>query len=187
MNESGSQQGGGADPGADFIRMWTDSCSRIMQAALSAPPDSIPPELLRQIRSGLLQTMAQSWDAYLRSPQFMEGMQQMMEGAVAFRKMTADVFAKGRQETQGVSREDIDGLRGEIRQSEDRILAVVEDLAKQVAALDRVRPGPSEAAARPAAPRKARVAARARPGAGARGRTQGRGRAAAAGRRSKRR
>jgi len=145
------------DPSAAFIRMWSDSCSRIMQAALSAPPDAIPPEILRQIRSGLLQSMSQSWDAYLRSPQFMEGMQQMLEGAVAFRKMTADMFTKGRQETQGVSREDIDGLRGEIRQSEDRILAMVEDLAKRLEGLGRTTPPAGSAPGMPRGPGKARA------------------------------
>jgi hypothetical protein len=65
-------------------------------------------EFIRQMRSGIFQALGQSWEHFLRSPQFMEGMKQWMDNAMAFRKMSSDFFTKVRHETQTTSREDID-------------------------------------------------------------------------------
>src|ERR1039458_1604607 len=78
------------DQSGAFARLWSDSCGRLVQAAMNYGPETAPPELLRQIRSGLMQALAQSWEEFSRSPQFLEAMKQMMEQAIAFQKFTAD-------------------------------------------------------------------------------------------------
>jgi hypothetical protein len=112
--------------------MCSESFAKVMQAAMSFNPDTVPPELLRQIRSGVMEALTQSWGEYLRSPQFLEGMKQLMEQAVAFRQFSADLLTKARQETQGVASQDIEGVRAAIGQAESRLAGQITALSAQV-------------------------------------------------------
>jgi hypothetical protein len=147
----------------NFQKLWTETFSRIAQNAFAFTPDSAPPEILRQIRSGIFQALAQSWDEYLRSPQFMEGMKQWMDSAIMFRKMTNDFMTKARHETQDIAREDIDSVMLAVRHMEKRILDRIEDLSARVDKLseqvNRVKPNgalktTSTAAAKPGGTRR---------------------------------
>jgi hypothetical protein len=120
-----------------FLRLWTESFSKLGQAAFSFSPDSAPPEMLRQVRAGMFQALAQSWDEFMRSPQFLESLKQMMDNAVAFRKISADFLTKARHELGGVAQEDLAGVLLSVRQSETRILDRLEALSNQVADLSR--------------------------------------------------
>lgn len=128
-----------ADPTADqwtaFQKIWGETFSKLMQTGFTFSPESAPPEFLRQMRAGLLQALSQSWEQFLRSPQFMEGTRQWMDQAIAFRKLSSDFFNKVRHETQAPSREDIDSVMLAVRHMETRILDRVEDLAAQVTEL----------------------------------------------------
>lgn len=121
-----------AEPTAAFQKLWMDSLSKMMQTAFTFGPDSAPPEVLRQIRTGMFQALAQSWEEFMRSPQFLEGMKQWMDSAVGFRKMTNDFLAKARNEMQAPSREDIDSVMLSVRHMEKRILDRVDELSAQV-------------------------------------------------------
>ena len=109
-----------------------DTCSRLMQSAFSASPGAAPPEMLRQMRSGIFQALAQSWNEYLRSPQFGAAMKQWMDGAISYRKMTNDLFTRARHETQDVAREDIDNVLLAMRHLEKRLLDRMEGLAAMI-------------------------------------------------------
>src|SRR5438552_11130235 len=122
---------------AAYQKIWMETFSRMMQTAFTSAPDSAPPEILRQMRSGIFQALAQSWDEYLRSPQFAESVKQWMDSAIFYRKMTNDLLTKSRHETQDVAREDIDSVLLAVRHMEKRILDRVEDLSARVEALDR--------------------------------------------------
>ena len=124
-----------AEQAAAFQKIWMDSASKMIQAGLAAGPNSAPPEVLRQIRSGVFQALAESWEEFMRSPQFLEGMKQWMENAVAFRKVTGEFLAKARNEMQAPSRDDIDTIMLNIRHMEKRLLDRIEDLCQQVEAL----------------------------------------------------
>lgn len=117
---------------AAFQKIWMESMSKLMQTAFAFGPDSAPPEALRQIRNGIFQALAGSWEEFMRSPQFLDGMKQWMENAVTFRKMTNDFLAKARNEMQAPSREDIDTIMLAVRHLEKRLLDRVEDLSAQV-------------------------------------------------------
>jgi methyl-accepting chemotaxis protein len=112
--------------------MWTDTFAKVFQASTTFTPDAVPPEMLRQIRAGVLQALAQSWEEFMRSPQFMEGMKQMMDNAIAFRKLSSDFLTKARHEWQGTAREDIDSLMLALRHMEGRVLDRVEALSARV-------------------------------------------------------
>src|ERR1051325_6143666 len=121
-----------AEQAAAFQKLWMESMAKIMQAAFTFKPDSPPPEILRQIRGGIFQALAQSWDEYMRSPQFLEGMKQWMDGAIAFRKMTNDFMAKVRNDAQSPSRDDIDNVMLTLRHMEKRLLDRLEVLEARV-------------------------------------------------------
>jgi hypothetical protein len=120
-----------------FLKIWMESFSKMAQAAMSFSPETAPPELLREMRAGILQALTQSWDEYLRSPQFMQGMKEMMDNAVAFRKLSTEFLTKARHETGGVAQEDFDGLVVAVRRLEARILERLEALSVEITALGR--------------------------------------------------
>lgn len=138
-----------AEQAAAFQKIWGESMSKLMQTAFTFSPDSAPPEVLRQIRSGIFHALAQSWEEFMRSPQFLDGMRQWMENAVAFRKMTNEFMAKVRNEVQAPSREDIDSVMLSVRHMEKRLLDRIEDLSHQVNAMNghlSKKPAPDNAA-----------------------------------------
>lgn len=115
-----------------FQKIWLESMSKVMQSAFTFRPDSAPPEMLREIRSGIFQALARSWEEFMRSPQFLDGMKQWTEQVVSFRKMSNDFMANVRNELQSPSREDIDTIMLAVRHMEKRLLDRVEDLSAQV-------------------------------------------------------
>jgi len=125
-----------AEQAAAFQKIWMDSMSKIMQTAFTFGNNSPPPDVLKQIRAGIFQALAQSWEEFMRSPQFLESMKQWMDTAINFRKMTNDFMAKVRNEIQAPSREDIDTVMLTVRHMEKRLLDRIEDLAGEVAQLN---------------------------------------------------
>ena len=135
MNENSEDPKQTAEQWAAFQKIWTDTFAKMMQLGSSYSPEAAPPEFLRQMRSGIFQALSQSWDQFLRSPQFMESMKQWMEQAVSFRKMTNDFFTKVRHETQGTAQQDVDAVLLALQQLETRLLNRVDELASEVEAL----------------------------------------------------
>lgn len=146
-----------AEQAAAFQKIWVDSVSKMMQAAFTITPNSPPPEVLRQIRSGIFQALADSWDEFMRSPQFLEGMKQWMETAINFRKISNDFMSKVRNEMQAPSRDDVDTLMVNIHHIEKRLLDRLDELSLQVGQLKQqlqggANGGPSPRQKRPRRP-----------------------------------
>ena len=143
----------------NFQRIWAETVSKTMQAAFTFTPSSPPPEVLRQIRSGIFQALAESWDKFLRSSEFLDSMKQWMEQAISFRKMTNDLMGTVRHEMQAPSREDIDTVMLAVRHMEKRLLDRMEQLSLQVnGSTPRHRPVKRVAPAPRAARKKAKGA-----------------------------
>ncbi len=149
MNETDFSKA--SEQAAAFQKMWVESMTNLMQKAFSSSPNPPPPEILGQIRAGMFQALAQSWEEFMRSPQFLDGMKQWMESAINFRKLTNDFMAKVRNETQAPSRDDIDTIMLTVRHMEKRLLDRVDQLAEQLNALNGKK---SVAAARTGAVKK---------------------------------
>src|SRR5690349_24091374 len=124
-----------AEQAAAFQKIWMESMSKIMQSAFAFGNNSPPPDVVKEIRSGIFRALAQSWDEFMRSPQFLYCMKQWMDTAINFRKMTNDFMAKVRNEIQAPSRDDIDTILLSVRHMEKRLLDRVEELSVQVEAL----------------------------------------------------
>lgn len=147
---------------AAFQKIWGETFSKLMQLGFTFSPESAPPEFMRQLRSGIFQALAQSWEHFLRSPQFMEGMKQYMDNAIAFRKMSSDFFTKVRHETQSTSRDDIDSVMLAMRHMETRVLDRVEDLAAQLGEVNKRLDAVGRGTAPPPRPRSEPKGRRAR-------------------------
>lgn len=146
-----------ADPSSQFFKHWQDTFSRVWQAAGTFTPDTMPPEMMRQVRSGIFQALAKSWEEFMRSPQFLEGAKQMMDNAITFRQMTNDFLTKARQEMQGTSRQDVDDVLLAMREMESRLSRRMDDLSSALAASADAkppRPNPPKAKPRKTAARK---------------------------------
>ncbi len=135
-----------AEEAAAFQKIWLETMSRLGQAAFTVSPNSPPPEIVRQLRSGIFQALATSWDEFMRSPQFLEGTRQWMENLIAFRKMSNDWMTNLRNQMQSPSKGDIDSIMLTIRHMEKRLLDRIEELAAEV----RVLKGAAKPARRPA-------------------------------------
>jgi hypothetical protein len=117
---------------AALQKLWMENFTKAVQGAFNFSPDSAPPEMLRQIRAGIFQTLAQSWDEFMRSPQFLDGMRQWMENAVTFRKVSSEFMGRIRNDMQAPSRSDIDTVMLTVRHMEKRLLDRLDELSARI-------------------------------------------------------
>jgi hypothetical protein len=117
---------------ASFQKIWMETFTKMAQTGLSFSPDATPPEFMRQMRSGVFRALSQSWEEYMRSPQFLEPMKTMMDNAITFRKMSSDFLTEAHHSFQGTARADIDSLMLAIRHLETRVLDRVEELSTRL-------------------------------------------------------
>ncbi len=138
---------------AAFQKLWAETATKIMQAAFTVTPNSPPPEVMRHIRGGIFQALAASWDEFMRSPQFLEGMRQWLENAISFRKISNDFLAKARNELQAPSRDDMDTIMLTVRHMEKRLLDRLDEIAQRMNSVEAKIGGP-RAARGPRPPRR---------------------------------
>jgi hypothetical protein len=120
-----------------YQKIWAETFTKMMQLGVNPSLDSAPPDFLRQIRGGIFQALAQSWDQFLRSPQFLETLRQWMDQAVAYRKMTNEFLHQVHQQTLTPSREDTDAVLQAVRQLEVRLRERLEEISSRVTELQR--------------------------------------------------
>jgi hypothetical protein len=121
-----------AEQAQAFQQIWLESMSKVMQSAFTVGQSGPPPELLKEIRAGIFKALAQSWEEFMRSPQFTESMKQWMDNAIGFRRMTNDFMAKVRNEMQAASKDDIDQIMLSIRHMEKRLLDRIDLLCSDI-------------------------------------------------------
>ncbi len=102
-----------------FQRIWMETITKLVQSAVTLPRDSAPPEVLRQMRGGVFQGLAKSWDEFLRSPQFLESMKQWNDAVIYMRRISNEMMTRGRHEMQATAREDIDSAMLAVRHMEN--------------------------------------------------------------------
>ncbi len=120
---------------AAFQKMWMESVSKLVQASFNFPPNTTP-DAWRQVRSSMFRALGESWEQFMRSEPFLEGMKQWMDTAVCVRKMSSDFLAKARNEMQAPSRDDIDTVMLTVRHLENRLLDRLDNMAAQIATLE---------------------------------------------------
>jgi hypothetical protein len=88
--------------------------------------------VFRQARSGIFQALAESWEEFMRSPQFLEGTRQWLENAVAFRQFTNDLMAQGHNGDAAGASEGLEAIVLSVRQLETRLQDQIQQLSAKV-------------------------------------------------------
>ena len=115
-----------------FTELWADLVSKIASAAFAGSASSTPPEVARQIRSAVFQSMSQSTEDFLRSPMFLAMMKQSLDATLACRKRMDEFLTAMHHNTQGIARQDIDSMMLLIRHLETRILDRIEGISTRM-------------------------------------------------------
>ncbi len=121
---------------AVFQKLWTDSLAKMSEVWTQYSPGSPPIDEMRRMRGGMLQVFAETWDEYMRTPQFMEMMKASLNGALDFKRMAREGMNRVHEQFENPSKEDIDGVLLAIRHVERRLLERLEGLDDRVANLD---------------------------------------------------
>jgi len=126
----------GFDQVAAFQKLWTDSFANVTSVWSQFSPGSPPADEMRKMRGGMLKVLAETWDEYMRTPQFMEMMKASLNGALDLKRMSRDGMNQVHEQFETPSKEDIDGVMMAIRHVERRLLDRLEGLDDRVANLD---------------------------------------------------
>ncbi|MGA7126897.1 MAG: hypothetical protein WBZ19_11360 [Chthoniobacterales bacterium] len=70
-----------------FQKLWLDSFGKMADVWSQYSPGSPPIDEMRKMRGGMLQVLAEIWDEYMRTPQFMEMMKASLNGALDLKRM----------------------------------------------------------------------------------------------------
>jgi hypothetical protein len=120
---------------AVFQQLWTDSFTKMAEAWGKFSPGKPPPDAIREIRTEMLKVLTETWDQFMRTPQFMEYMKNSMEGFLNLRQFAAEALTRNHHEMQAPAREDIDGVLLAIRHMERRLLDRIEEIENAVGAI----------------------------------------------------
>ena len=124
------------DQVAAFQKLWIDSLANMAGVWSQFSPGSSPVDEMRKIRGGMLQVLAETWDEYMRTPQFMEIMKASLNGALDLKRLARDGLNRVHEQFEIPHKEDIDGVLLAIRHVERRLLDRLEGLDDRVANLN---------------------------------------------------
>jgi len=118
---------------AAFQNLWLDSMSRMAGVWSQYSPGSPPPEEINKIRSGVLKVLSETWEEFMRTPQFMEMMKASLNGALDLRRFARDGMHKVHEQFETPDKNDIDGVLLAIRHVERRILDRLDGFEERLA------------------------------------------------------
>src|SRR5215468_7423510 len=110
------------DQVAAFQKLWLDSFANMASIWSQFSPGSSPSDELRKMRGGMLKVLAETWDEYMRTPQFMEMMKASLNGALDLKRMARDGINRVHEQFENPSKEDINDLLLAVRHVERRLL-----------------------------------------------------------------
>jgi hypothetical protein len=126
----------GFDQVATFQKLWMDSFANMTGVWSQFSAGSPPADEMRKMRGGMLKVLAETWDEYLRTPQFLEIMKASMNGALDLKRMAREGINRVHEQFENPSKEDIDGVLLAIRHVERRLLDRLEGIDDRMATLD---------------------------------------------------
>ena len=119
-----------------FQKLWIDSLANMAGVWSQFSPGSSPVDEMRKIRGGMLQVLAETWDEYMRTPQFMEIMKASLNGALDLKRLARDGMNRVHEQFENPGKQDIDDVLLSIRHVERRLLDRLEGLDDRVANLN---------------------------------------------------
>jgi hypothetical protein len=121
---------------ATFQKLWTESFTKMADVWSQYTPATPPLEEMRKLRGGMLQVLAETWDEYMRTPQFLELMKASLNGVLDLKRVSRDGMNRVHEQFQNPSKQDMDDMLLAIRHVERRLLERLEGLDDRVANLD---------------------------------------------------
>jgi hypothetical protein len=121
---------------AAFQKLWMNSFANMAGVWSQFSPGSPPSDEMRKMRGGMLKVLAETWDEYMRTPQFMEMMKASLNGTLDLKRMARDGMNLVHEQFENPSKGDIDDMLLAIRHVERRLLDRLEGLDNRVANLD---------------------------------------------------
>lgn len=120
---------------AAFQKMWMDSVSGMGKVWSEYSPQNPPPEELKKMRNGVLRAVSQTWEEYMRTPEFMEMMRETLNNSVQWQKMTKDSTNKVHQAMGSVTKDDIQGVLASVQHVERRLLDHLDAMQSRLEAM----------------------------------------------------
>lgn len=121
---------------ASFQKLWMDSFTNMANVWSQFSPGSPPADEVRRMRDNMLKVLSQTWDEFMRTPQFMEMMRSSLNSAMDLRQMSRDGMNRVHQQFETAAKEDVDGVLLAIRHVERRVLDRLEDLDERIGKLE---------------------------------------------------
>lgn len=137
----------GQNPADPFTKAWSDFMGRMsaaMQPAAQQQPSTWPDESVKQMQRTFFDAMAKQADEYLRSPQFLGMMKQMMDQSIAFKQQLDRFITEAYRGAQAPAQADLQDLAGTLRGIEDRLMTRIEELERRLDATDGPRKGATD-------------------------------------------
>ena len=120
---------------AAFQKMWMDSMSGMTRVWSEYSPQNPPPDELKKVRNGVLRAVSQSWDDYMRSPEFLETMRDTMNNSIQWKKWTKENSSKFHAAMGSASKEDMQGVMVAVQHVERRVLDSLDEMRSKVAGM----------------------------------------------------
>jgi len=134
---NGSQGQGPSDP---FTKAWSDLFARMTSPAGPAPAaqqSTWPDETVKQMQRTFFDAMAKQADEFLRSPQFLTMMKQMMDQSMAFKQQVDRFITEAYRGAQMPAQADMQDLTGTLHGIEERLMSRIEELERRLEAAER--------------------------------------------------
>jgi hypothetical protein len=119
-----------------FTKMWSDFAAQMMRAGTSFTPERTPPDLNQEMRSAMFKAWSEYLDQFMRSPDFLQAMQQSMNTSLKARKQWNDFMGQLQHGLQLATRQDVDQVLSSLHHAERRIIDRIEELTEQLDALE---------------------------------------------------
>lgn len=120
---------------AAFQKMWMDSMSGMTKVWSEYSPKNPPPEELKKVRNGVLKAVSQTWEEYMRTPEFMQAMKETMNNANQWQKWTKESAGKMQSAMGGTTKDDIQGVMVAVQHVERRVLDCLDDMQAKMAGI----------------------------------------------------
>jgi len=121
------------DQVAVFQKLWMDSFTEMAGVWSQFSAGSPPVDEMRKMRGGMLKVLAETWDEYMRTPQFLEMMKASLNGALDLKRMAREGMNRVHEQFENPSKQDIDDVLLAVRHVERRLLERLEGLDDRVA------------------------------------------------------
>jgi chromosome segregation ATPase len=119
-----------------FQKLWMDSFADMAGVWSQFSAGSPPVDEMRKMRGGMLKVLAETWDEYMRTPQFLEMMKASLNGALDLKRTAREGMNRLHEQLENPSKNDIDDLLVAIRHAERRLLDRLEGLDERVGELN---------------------------------------------------